>query len=336
MFTLKEVAEKIEGQLVGNQTLIINSVDDISLASKGSIAFAFLPNYKMKVKSSSASAFIVLNENDLYGNSGIIVNNPYKSMIKLLEMFDSRPVVEYCISENSIVDKSVELPNDLHLGAFSVIEKDVVIGNNVYIGNGVKLNPGSKIGDNSILYDNVVLYDNSIIGKNTIIHSGSIIGCDGFGYHTVEKEHHKIPHIKSVIIGDNVEIGASCTIDRGSVQNTIISNHCKLDNQVHIAHNVQIGKGCLLAGGVFIGGSTHIKDYVTIAGKSDIGPHIEIGQEAVIAARSCVLKSLPGKEIYAGNPARTLKEKQKRDAISTRVSIIEKKLRKNASKTTNN
>ena len=134
-----------------------------------------------------------------------------------------------------------------------------------------------------------------------------------------------------MIIGNDVEIGSACTIDRGSVQNTTIGDFCKFDNQVHIAHNVSIGKSCLLAGGVFIGGSTKIEDFVTIAGKSDIGPHITLGEKSVIAARSCVLKSLPGSEMYAGNPARPIKEKQKRDAIYTRFELLEKRLKKNAS-----
>ena len=115
-----------------------------------------------------------------------------------------------------------------------------------------------------------------------------------------------------------------CIRDR----DTTIADFCKFDNQVHIAHNVSIGKACLLAGGVFIGGSTKIEDFVTIAGKSDIGPHITLGEKSVIAARSCVLKSLPGSEMYAGNPARPIKEKQKRDAIYTRFELLEKRLKK--------
>ena len=115
----------------------------------------------------------------------------------------------------------------------------------------------------------------------------------------------------------------SCTIDRGSVKNTKIEDYCKLDNQVHLAHNVKIGEGCLIAGGVFIGGSSIIEDFVTIAGKSDIGPHIKIGSKTVLAARSCVLKSLPGSAMYGGNPARPIKEKQKRDALFTRFEILE-------------
>ena len=329
MITLKELAEKIGGELIGDESINISSVDDIKLASKESITFAFLPKYKKEINSSKASAFIVLSKDDLNDESGIVVDNPYISMIQVLDFFDNRPVPIFSISEQSVIDTTVIKPKNLHVGSFSVVDHGVVLGKNVFIGNGVKINAGSIIGDNTVIYDNVVLYDKTTIGKNSVIHSGSVIGCDGFGYHTVKDNHHKIPHIKSVIVGDNVEIGASCTIDRGSVKNTVISDHSKLDNQVHVAHNVTIGKGCLIAGGVFIGGSTNIEDYVTIAGKSDIGPRINIGSKSVIGARSCVIKSLKESGIYAGNPARPLREKLKRDAIFTRFEILEKKLKKN-------
>jgi UDP-3-O-[3-hydroxymyristoyl] glucosamine N-acyltransferase len=305
------------------------SVDDIASASSESIAFAFLPKYKKAINESRASAFIVTSQNDLGNKAGIVVNNPYLSMIKVLDMFDQRPVPSYEVSELSTIHNSVDKKVNLHLGPFSVISKDVKIGNNVFIGSGVKIGAGSVIGDDCILYDNVVLYDNITVCTNSIIHSGTVIGSDGFGYHTNDSFHHKIPHIKNVIIGENVEIGASCTIDRGSVQDTVIGNYSKLDNQVHLAHNVKIGEGCLIAGGVFIGGSSIIEDFVTIAGKSDIGPHIKIGSKTVLAARSCVLKSLPGSAMYGGNPARPIKEKQKRDALFTRFEILEKKLKKN-------
>ena len=329
MITLKEVADKIDGILIGEESIPILSVDDIASASSESIAFAFLPKYKKAINESRASAFIVTSQNDLGNKAGIVVNNPYLSMIKVLDMFDQRPVPSYEVSELSTIHNSVDKKVNLHLGPFSVISKDVKIGNNVFIGSGVKIGAGSVIGDDCILYDNVVLYDNITVCANSIIHSGTVIGSDGFGYHTNDSFHHKIPHIKNVIIGENVEIGASCTIDRGSVQDTVIGNYSKLDNQVHLAHNVKIGEGCLIAGGVFIGGSSIIEDFVTIAGKSDIGPHINIGSKTVLAARSCVLKSLPGSAMYGGNPARPIKEKQKRDALFTRFEILEKKLKKN-------
>ena len=331
MITLKELAERIQGNLIGDSSITISSVDDIGLASNGSVSFAFLPKYKKAIHSSKAAAFIVLSEEDLDGNSGIVVEDPYLAMISVLDFFDKRPVPEFNISNHSNVHDSVKISTNLHIGSFSVVEKDVVLGENIFIGNGVKINAGCIIGDNSIIYDNVVLYDNTVVGKDCIINAGTVIGSDGFGYHTAADKHHKIPHIKSVIIGNEVEIGSACTIDRGSIQDTTIGDCCKFDNQVHLAHNVSIGKACLLAGGVFIGGSTKIEDFVTIAGKSDIGPHITLGKKSVIAARSCVLKSLAGSEMYAGNPARPIKEKQKRDAIYTRFELLEKRLKKDAS-----
>ncbi len=330
MISLEELASLVGGIVIGDKKIVISSVDDINNATKGSLCFAFSPKYKNFIEKSKASAFIVLSQDDLEGKSGIVIENPYLAMISILDYFDKRPVPKFKISKYTDIHNSNTLSENLHVGSFSVIEKDVFIGDNVFIGNGVKINAGCMIGDNSVIYDNVVLYDNTIIGKNCIINAGTVIGSDGFGYHTIANEHHKIPHIKSVIIGNNVEIGAACTIDRGSINDTTIADCCKLDNQIHIAHNVSIGKGCLLAGGVFIGGSTKIKDFVTIAGKSDIGPHITIGKKSVIAARSCVLKSLPGSEIYAGNPARPLKEKLKRDAIHTRFKLLEKRLKKDA------
>lgn len=336
MYTLKEIADRVEGILVGDELIKITSVEDISIANEKSIAFAFLPKYLKKIKKSKAAAFVVTSKNDIENHSGIIVDNPYLSMIKILDLFDDRPTPEYQISKHSIIHKSVKIPKNLHIGPFSVIEKNVKIGKNVYIGNGVKINAGTIVGDNCILYDNVVLYDNVKIGENTILHSGCVIGCDGFGYFSDNNTHHKIPHIKSVVIGNDVEIGSCSTIDRGSVQDTVIGDFCKLDNQVHLAHNVRLGTGCLLAGGVSVAGSVTIKDFVTIAGKSDIGPHLVIEEKCIIAARSCVLKSLPKNKMYGGNPARPIKEKQKRDALYTRFEILEKKIKKNGFKTTNN
>jgi UDP-3-O-[3-hydroxymyristoyl] glucosamine N-acyltransferase len=196
------------------------------------------------------------------------------------------------------------------------------------IGSGVKIGSGTTIGSNSVIKDNVVIYENISIGENTIINSGSIVGSDGFGFTTIEKVHHKIPHIKTVIIGNFVEIGASCNIDRGSVKNTVIEDHCKFDNQIHIAHNVTVQEGCLLAAGVTVGGSTTIGAYSQIGGETAIGPHLVLGEECMFAARSCVLKSLDGGQLYAGNPARPLKEKQKRDAVFTGLELLEKRLKK--------
>ena len=328
MFTLNQIALEVKGAVVGDSSTTITSVDDIHEASNGSLSFAFLPKYKKIVKSSSASAFIVTNKEDLEEKPGIVVENPYLAMIKILELFSKKIPTKHTLHNTALISKSASVGENVGVGALSFVGDNVKIGNNVKIGTGVKINEGVTIGSNSIIKDNVVMYDDVIIGKHALIHSNTVIGSDGFGFTTIDKMHHKIPHIKSVIIGDFVEMGASCTIDRGSVKNTKIGDYCKLDNQIHIAHNVTVEEGCLIAAGVFIGGSTTIGAYSMIAGKTDIGPHITIGKDSIFGARSCVLKSLDGGQMYAGNPARPIKEKQERDAVFTRLKLLEKRLKK--------
>ena len=328
MFTLEKIALEVEGVIVGDKSISITDVDDIEHANSGSISFAFLPKYKKSILSSSASAFIVIKEEDLQNLPGIVVKNPYLAMIKILDLFSNKISPDYTINKNSEISNSASLGKNVGVGPFTVIEDNVKIGDNTVIGSGAKIASGTTIGSNSVIKDNVVIYENISIGENTTINSGSIVGSDGFGFTTIEKVHHKIPHIKTVIIGNFVEIGASCNIDRGSVKNTVIEDHCKFDNQIHIAHNVTVEEGCLLAAGVTVGGSTIIGAYSQIGGETVIGPHLRLGEECMFAARSCVLKSLDGGQLYAGNPARPLKEKQKRDAVFTRLELLEKRLKK--------
>ncbi len=328
MFTLEEIALKVGGVIVGDKSISITGVDDIEDANNGSISFAFLPKYKKNILSSDASAFVVENEEDLQNLPGVVVKNPYLAMIKILDLFSNKAISDYTINKNTEISNSVYLGKNVGIGPFSVIKDNVKIGDNVIIGSGTVISAGTTIGPNSIIKDNVSIYDNISIGENTVINSGSIIGSDGFGFTTIEKVHHKIPHIKTVIIGSFVEIGAGCTIDRGSVKNTTIEDYCKFDNQIHIAHNVTIKKGSLLAAGVTVGGSTTIGAYSQVGGETAIGPHLTLGEECMFAARSCVLKSLDGGQLYAGNPARPLKEKQKRDAVFTKLELLEKRLKK--------
>ena len=175
MITLKELAKKVGGELVGDESINISSVDDIKFASNESIAFAFLPKYIKEITSSDAAAFVVTSVDDLSDHAGIVVENPYLAMISILDYFDERPVPEFNISKHSDIHDSVKKSTNLHIGSFSVIEQNVVLGENVFIGNGVKINAGCIIGDNSVIYDNVVLYDNTVIGKNCIINAGTVI-----------------------------------------------------------------------------------------------------------------------------------------------------------------
>ena len=328
MFTLEQIALEVGGVIVGDNSITITGVDDIEEANSGSLSFAFLPKYKKSILSSNASAFVVTDIEDLQNLPGIVVDNPYLAMIKILDLFSNNISPDYTIHQNVEISKSASLGNNVGVGPFSLIGENVKIGDNVVIGSGVKINSGVTIGSESTIKDNVVLYEDVIVGESTVINSGSIIGSDGFGFTTINKVNHKIPQIKTVVIGSFVELGASCTVDRGSIKNTVIEDHCKFDNQIHIAHNAKIQEGCLLAAGVTVGGSTTIGAYSQIGGETAIGPHLVLGKECMFAARSCVLKSLDGGQLYAGNPARPLKEKQKRDAVFTRLELLEKRLKK--------
>jgi len=310
LLTLEQIALAVKGEVVGDSSIEITSVDDINEATKGSITFSFLPKYKTKISSSNASAFVTDSKDDLKGYNGVVVEHPYLAMIEILTLFSKNKDVQHSIHPNTVISESAKIDSNVTIGPFSVIGNDVVIKSGTIIGA------------------NVVICDDVQIGGDCLIHSGAIIGSDGFGFTTIDNKHHKIPHIKSVVIGNQVEIGANCTIDRGSVRNTVINDSCKMDDQVHLAHNVNIGEGCLISGGTFLGGSATIGAHSMLGGKVDIGPHVVVGEESIFAARSCVLKSMPGGKMYAGNPAREIKEKQKRDAIFTKVEILEKRLTK--------
>ena len=173
---------------------------------------------------------------------------------------------------------------------------------------------------------NVSIYKNTILGDNVIIHSNTVIGCDGFGYVTVEDVHEKIPQEGNVIIGNNVEIGSNCAIDRGTIGSTIIGSMTKIDNLVHIAHNVKIGQGCLLTAGFAIAGSSEIGDYCTFAGQVGVAPHLKVGDRSIVASKSGITKSLKGNKVYAGFPAREIKDHNKREALISEVGRLRKKL----------
>jgi UDP-3-O-[3-hydroxymyristoyl] glucosamine N-acyltransferase len=325
VYSLLEISNKIKGNLVGDPSLLIGGVEDISIAGPQHITFAFLPKYIPLLGKSKAGAYIVSDQSILQDKSGIVVSNPQTAMIEVLRLFETHdtPINS---PEKAYVHESVKLGKNVILSPFVSIGKNSIIGDNVILGPGVVIGSNCNIGKSSIVHANTVLYHDVILGDNVIVHAGTIIGSDGFGFHTEKNTHFKIPQIKGVRIGKNVEIGSKCTIDRGSVRHTLIDSNTKIDNQVHIAHNVHIMEGCLIAGGVFIAGSTVVEKFCVFAGKSDIGPHLHVGEKTILAARSLLLKSVKGDEMYAGNPARPIKEKQKRDAIFKRIEKLEKKM----------
>ena len=316
----------VDGYISGDPNLEITGVSEIQNGKSGTITFLGNQAYKKYMDSTKASAVIVSNEKFLSGKDGVIVRNPQFAMAKVLSKFFPNEYNAKGIHPKAIVDSSSNIGNNVTIEAGAVIEAGVTIDDSTFIGANVFIGKNTKIGSECNIYQNVVIYQDIFIGNKVIIHGSAVIGCDGYGFVKDEGKQLKIPQTGTVLIGDDVEIGANSVIDRATIGETIISNMTKIDNLVHIGHNVQIGSGCLITAQVGIAGSAIIGDNCSIGGQAGVVPHVEIGPKSIIAAKSGVTKSLIGGEIYGGYPARPIKEQHKRDAIYSEISIMKKKL----------
>jgi len=282
-YSLKTLAEKVNGKLVGNPNVSISSIATIQNASNGCISFLANPKYKQYLISSSASAIIVSPEySEDLKTSGIISDDPYAAYAIISSLF------------NSHLNPYSNKDNSFFVHETSSIHDSAIIGPNVYIG------PNCKIGENSIVHANSSLVMNVEIGKNSIVHFNSVLGSDGFGYAPGKDGYIKIEQLGKLIIGDEVEIGAGCTIDRGAIENTEIHNGVKLDNQVHIAHNVILGKNSAIAASCAIAGSTKIGKNLQMGGLSGILGHLEISDDVLIGAHTLITKSINKPGNYVG------------------------------------
>ena len=282
-YSLKDLADKVKGELVGDPDLVISSIATIQNASSGCISFLANPKYKKFLKESSASAIIVSPElSSRLETPGIIAEDPYAAYAIISSMFTRH--------RNPYSDKSISY----FVHETAEVHDSVIIGPNVYIG------PECKIGRNSIVHANSSLVMNVELGQNTIIHFNSILGSDGFGYAPQKDGYIKIEQLGKLMIGDNVEIGAGCTIDRGAIDNTEIHNGVKLDNQVHIAHNVILGENSAIAASCAIAGSTTIGKNLQMGGLSGILGHLNIADNVLIGAHTLITKSIDKPGNYVG------------------------------------
>ena len=282
-YSLKDLADKVKGELVGDPDLVISSIATIQNASSGCISFLANPKYKKFLKESSASAIIVSPElSSRLETPGIIAEDPYAAYAIISSMFTRH--------RNPYSDKSISY----FVHETAEVHDSVIIGPNVYIG------PECKIGRNSIVHANSSLVMNVELGQNTIIHFNSILGSDGFGYAPQKDGYIKIEQLGKLIIGDNVEVGAGCTIDRGAIDNTEINNGVKLDNQVHIAHNVILGDNSAIAASCAIAGSTTIGKNLQMGGLSGILGHLNIADNVLIGAHTLITKSIDKPGNYVG------------------------------------
>ena len=306
-FTAEQIAGILDGEVIGNPNAEVSRLSKIEEGTDGSLTFLSNPKYLNFIYSTQASITIVNNSFKAeapLSTTLIKVEDAYGAFSKILAYYDQVKHNKNGIEQPSVISEGVQYGSDFYLGSFSYLGKNVSIGNNV------KIYPNSYIGDNVVIGDNTIIfagariYSESIIGNFCAIHSGSIIGADGFGFApNADGTYTKIPQIGNVIIEDYVDIGAATTIDRATMGSTIIRKGVKLDNQIQIAHNVEIGENTVIAAQTGVAGSTKIGKNCIIGGQVGIAGHIVIGDNIRIQAQSGVGRNIKDGEIIQGSPA---------------------------------
>jgi UDP-3-O-[3-hydroxymyristoyl] glucosamine N-acyltransferase len=337
LITVSHIAQAIDGQVEGDPELLISDVCELKNGSEGCISYLTQQGFKDIFADTDSSAVIVDQNIQLpqNGKTLIRVNNPALGFIKTIHLL--RPQVKLIgeIHNTAVVTEKLVSGANVTISANTVIEVGVVLGDDVYIGPGSFIGQNVQIGSGTRIEANVSIYHDIYIGNNVHIDSGSVIGADGFGLVSEGGIHHRFPHVGSIEIGNDVLIGANCCIDRGTIGNTIVGEQTKLDNQIQIAHNVQIGKGCIIAGQVGIAGSSVLGNYVTLAGQVGIVGHIEIGDGVVVASKSAVMQSVEAGCFISGIPAQDHGEKRRQDVaikklpeLLKRVKYLENEIKK--------
>ena len=301
--TLKELADAIGGEVRGNPGLSITGVAPIEEAGAGQITFVANEKYAKLVTTTKASAIIVSEDFKFLERDLIISDNPYLGFAKILTIFSAIPAAPTGIHPKADVAASASIGRDASIHAF------VSIGERARIGSGVTILPGTwvgedcTIGDGTFISGNVSICRGSVIGSRVRIHSGTVIGSDGFGYARDNEKYFKIPQTGIVEIGDDVEIGANVCIDRATMGRTVIGRGTKIDNLVHVAHNVKIGENTILIAQVGISGSTKIGSNVILAGQVGVTGHIEIGDLVMVGAQSGIAHDVKPGSAISGSPA---------------------------------
>ncbi len=307
IFTATQIAGILEGEIEGDETVEVSKLSKIEEGTKGSLTFLSNPKYTSYIYSTEASITIVDKTFEAEASittTLIRVTDAYKAFSQLLEYYNIEKMNKKGIEQPSFISESATYGEDIYLGAFAYI------GNNVTLGDNVKVYPNAYIADNVTIGNNVTLfagakvYSETSIGNDCVIHSGAIVGADGFGFvPNQEGEYAKIPQTGNVIIEDHVDIGAGTTIDRATLGATIIRRGVKLDNQIQIGHNVEIGAHTVIAAQTGVAGSTKIGKYCLIGGQVGVAGHLVIGDKVRIQAQSGIGRNIKDGEIIQGSPA---------------------------------
>lgn len=311
VLTAAAIAEVVGGRVVGDGSATVTGVAPLDRASARDLSFLGAPKYAAMFATSQAGVVLVtpeLAEAPGQATARIVVDKPQESLLSLLPRFHRLPAIARGVHPTAVIGVGATFGQDVAIGPYAVIGDGATLGDNVTIGAHSVVGANVRIGDACHLYPSVTVYSGAVIGNRVTIHSGARIASDGFGYVQRDGQHLKIPHVGRCVVEDDVEIGANTTIDRGSIDDTVVGAGTKVDNLVQIAHNVRIGRVCLIMAQVGIAGSVRVEDGAMLLGQVGVSGHHTVGKGARLAAQAGVFGDIPAGETWSGYPARPHKE----------------------------
>lgn len=323
-----EIAALTGGQLVGPGTVTVAGVAPLERAGPGDLSFLASARYLPYFQRTSASVVLVapaFAAAEGGPETRIIVADPHAALLVVLPVLYPQSVWEPGVHPTAAIGRGATWQEPIEIGAHAVLGRAVQLGRNVRIGAGCVLGDGVAVGDETQLFPGVTIYAGTALGRRVIVHAGAVLGSDGFGYIPGKgggEAHRKIPHVGRCLIGDDVEIGANTCVDRGSVDDTVIGSGTKIDNLVHIAHNVHIGARCLIMAEAGLAGSVQVEDDVIIGGQAGIADHLTIGRGARLLVQSGTIADVPAEATVSGYPARSHREYLRAQAALYRLAKI--------------
>ncbi len=326
-YRLGWLAEQVGGAVEGDPERRIEAIRTLEAAGPTDLAFFTSPRYRRQAEASRAGALLVGRETRAVERDRLVADDPYWALARLLALLNPRQRPPAGVHPTAVIEEGCAIDPSAHVGAHAVVGRGSRVGAGAVLHPHVVIGRGCRVGAGAELFSQVVLYDGSEVGDDSILHAGVVLGSDGFGYAAHGGRHEKIPQVGRAVVEADVEIGANTTVDRATLEETRIGAGTKIDNLVQVAHNVHVGRGCLLVAQAGIAGSTRLGDGVVMAGQSGAAGHLEIGDGVRVAAKSAVFKSVPAGRQVAGIPAVEAAAWRRRQALLTRLADFERRLR---------